>query len=316
MDLEELTKTQIVLLTLLVSFVTSIATGIVTVSLMEQAPTDVTRVVQRVVERTVEKVTPAKTETKIITQEKKVIVRESDLVASAVKRVSPSIVRIYTDQENEKFVALGVVISAQGIIATDAQSLDPTLNYRVYTADDVYGARVSRSGGVRSIALLTLSDSETVPRPAGLRETNIPLGKTAVLLSGLKEDILSQGIVTQLDHGAFAAGIEPEKVLPGSIIVDTNGLVMGISTAFSRAKGENWFVPAHSILAVLNAPEESQDTQDTTSSTTPSVSTTTPTTTATTTTQEAPASDQQASAITAIDDTDTSTTTQTNSVSE
>ena len=34
MNMEELSKSQIVLLTLLVSFVTSIATGIVTVSLM------------------------------------------------------------------------------------------------------------------------------------------------------------------------------------------------------------------------------------------------------------------------------------------
>ena len=38
MDLEHLNKTQIILLTLLVSFVTSIATGIVTVSLLAQAP--------------------------------------------------------------------------------------------------------------------------------------------------------------------------------------------------------------------------------------------------------------------------------------
>ena len=36
--MENLTKPQIILLTLLVSFVTSIATGIVTVALMNQAP--------------------------------------------------------------------------------------------------------------------------------------------------------------------------------------------------------------------------------------------------------------------------------------
>ena len=59
MNLEQLTKHQIVLLTLLVSFVTSIATGIVTVSLMDQAPAGVTRVVNQIVEHTVEKVIPA-----------------------------------------------------------------------------------------------------------------------------------------------------------------------------------------------------------------------------------------------------------------
>jgi hypothetical protein len=39
--------------------VTSIATGIVTVSLMEKAPTGVTKVVNQIVEHTVEKVIPA-----------------------------------------------------------------------------------------------------------------------------------------------------------------------------------------------------------------------------------------------------------------
>ena len=36
--MEHLNKQQLILLTLLISFVTSIATGIVTVSLMDQAP--------------------------------------------------------------------------------------------------------------------------------------------------------------------------------------------------------------------------------------------------------------------------------------
>src|SRR4029077_18213268 len=54
MDIEKLTKSQIVLLTLLVSFVTSIATGIVTVSLMDQAPPAIAQSVSRIVEHTVE----------------------------------------------------------------------------------------------------------------------------------------------------------------------------------------------------------------------------------------------------------------------
>ena len=47
---------QIVLLCLLVSFVTSIATGITVVSLMQQVPEPVTQTINRVIEKTVETV--------------------------------------------------------------------------------------------------------------------------------------------------------------------------------------------------------------------------------------------------------------------
>lgn len=51
--MEELSKSQLVLLVLLVSFVTSIATAVVTVALVDQAPKPLTQTIQRVVERVV-----------------------------------------------------------------------------------------------------------------------------------------------------------------------------------------------------------------------------------------------------------------------
>ena len=66
MNIEELNKTQIILLTLLISFITSIATGIVTVSLMNQAPKVVTDTVHKVIEKTVERVVPGEQKATII----------------------------------------------------------------------------------------------------------------------------------------------------------------------------------------------------------------------------------------------------------
>ncbi len=88
MDLEHLNKSQVVLLTLLISFVTSMATGIVTVSLMEQGITPVTNTVNQVVERTKEIVVkvPEPQDPVVVTQTKEVIINQADLIASAVEK--------------------------------------------------------------------------------------------------------------------------------------------------------------------------------------------------------------------------------------
>src|SRR3989344_6988064 len=74
--MDELNKSQLILLALLVSFVTSIATGIVTVILMEQAPADFVRTIDRVVEKTIETIIPG--ETKVVEKIKEVQVGSTD----------------------------------------------------------------------------------------------------------------------------------------------------------------------------------------------------------------------------------------------
>src|SRR5947209_4146436 len=112
MDIEKLTKSQIILLGLLCSFVTSIATGIVTVSLMDQAPPAIAQSVSRVIERTIE--TVASTTSKgqpaaaVITQQKTVVIKESELIPQAIASISPSIVRVYSTNETDpSFLGLG-----------------------------------------------------------------------------------------------------------------------------------------------------------------------------------------------------------------
>src|SRR6185295_13668801 len=92
--MEDLNKQQLILLTLLISFVTSIATGIITFTLLQEAPVEVTQTINRVVERTIEKVAPAEGQPeKTVTT---VVVNEEDRVLDSISKNEKSIVRLKT----------------------------------------------------------------------------------------------------------------------------------------------------------------------------------------------------------------------------
>ena len=92
MDLKELNNYQLVLLTLLISFITSIATGITTVYLLQQAPPQVTGVINNVVEKTIQTVAPATLEPKTQT----IIIKEDDLIATALAQGFQETGSLYT----------------------------------------------------------------------------------------------------------------------------------------------------------------------------------------------------------------------------
>ena len=108
--MEELNKNQIVLLVLLVSFVTSIATGIVTVTLMDQAPAAVTQTINRIVERTVEKIVPGAPPPPVV-KEVQVIVTEEDLIVKVINGAMPGVVRVVDADENKTFISSGFFVS-------------------------------------------------------------------------------------------------------------------------------------------------------------------------------------------------------------
>lgn len=257
MDLEQLNKSQIVLLTMLVSFVTSIATGIVTVSLVEKAPADVTRVVQRVVERTVERVSPAEgQQAAVVTKEETVIVRESDLISAAVKQNTPRLVAI-RETPDDAVIALGVRLGQSGAIVTDASALpSATSSYALSVDPDTSTpARVSTTGGARDVALLTpeeLFDVEAVV-PS---ETAVQVGQTVVAFIN-ENGAIAQGIVSDVgDGGHIKTTIGASSVMPGSVIIDVDGEVVGMSTGASRTEDDAVFVPVRALVALTSASQE------------------------------------------------------------
>ena len=271
MDIEHLSKSQIVLLTLLVSFITSIATGIVTVSLMEQAPPSIAQNVNRIVERTVERVVPAgQAAATVITQEKTVVIKEEDLISDAIERASPSIVRLYLDNsETAAFLGLGVVLDASGTIATDVDAVLDIVNVVAVLSD---GSRVSAAIGERDknsgIALLstatTTTDGKAVSwNPASLSSSSFRLGQTIVAIAGESTNRISDGLITALEPESaektvkiVGTNIPGDSIMPGGILINIDGEVVGMSTAASRAASASSFVSSASIVKKQEAKGE------------------------------------------------------------
>ena len=131
--MEDLNKQQLILLVLLVTFVTSIATGIITVSLLDKAPVEVTQTINKVVERTVETVVPSdiQPKEKIVTVKETVVVTEEDRVIDAVSKNKDSIVRITQGTNPVVFNGVGVLLGESGRVLTDVSGLIQDIEYTV-----------------------------------------------------------------------------------------------------------------------------------------------------------------------------------------
>lgn len=260
MDMEELSKSQIVLLTLLVSFVTSIATGIVTVSLMDQAPPVIAQTVNRVIEHTIERVatsTKGQLATTVVTQEKTVVVKESDLITQALARVNPSIVRLFSASgDSETFLGLGVVLDEKGTILTDAYALGDRASALVQQVDGAKArAWVVRRDEAEGFAFLdaattTPAGGTIVWTPATLAAGHPGLGEAVVMIAGKTIPRISDGVVTAvMSSHMLDTSVDSAWVLAGSLLIDTNGALVGVSTGVSRASSITGFVSSSALVA-------------------------------------------------------------------
>ncbi|MBI2048481.1 MAG: trypsin-like peptidase domain-containing protein [Parcubacteria group bacterium] len=239
MDIEHLNKSQIVLLTLLTSFVTSIATGIVTVSLMEQAPPVIPQTINRVVERTVERVVPHETQTAtVITTEKTVVVKETDLISQAVARVRPSALYVHTaaaDASAGDFIARGFVV-ADGYAISGIVGAVEGGKYVVQMGEKAIPARVVKVDEVHNLALLSLDETDTHAPAAVLSTSDITLGQTVISITGASSIKVASGIVTAVNDVKTESGDMVQAsfetnigaLVLGSPIVNTDGGIIGM----------------------------------------------------------------------------------------
>jgi len=269
MDIEELTTSQIVLLVLLVSFVTSIATGIVTVTLLAQAPPAVTQTVNRIVERTVETVVPKDSgPTQVITKETTIIVKEDDLITDSVAKSLGKTGRVFSGTSTSSPVSALATQIAPGALVTDANFVDKEHLVQIGNTTDLFV--VSKRFPEIGIAVLTPKATSTqLTNSFKVGDTNsVKLGQTVVALVSVANERVSIGSVAA--RFVFADIQTEEKkivsvkaidtniataLVPGTPLVNINGDLLGISTSLSKANsGLGAFISASDIAELLAAP--------------------------------------------------------------
>ena len=122
MDIKDLNKSQLILLGVLLSFITSIATGITTVTLMQQAPASFTVPVNRVIKQTVEKIQQVEGKTTVQT----IVAKEEDLVVDAIAKNKSAIFTVTKEALDPQNIMIEIpagrafAVSSEGVLVADA----------------------------------------------------------------------------------------------------------------------------------------------------------------------------------------------------
>lgn len=246
MDLEHLTKHQIVLLTLLVSFVTSIATGIVTVSLMNQAPPEISRTINQIVERTVQTVSQPAAAVAAPSTVKTVVVNSDDLAAQSIAAIQTSMVRVVDSADPKTLVARGVIVGKTGTAITDRAALvaSGAASFAALLPDGtlVPATLVKDQATTTDTVLLSLAVGTTTGWTAApLADVHkIRLGQSVIRIGGTGADSIAEGIVSGEPHqGLIEASVS--SATPGSVLITLFGEVAGITTGGSAETGSDFY---------------------------------------------------------------------------
>lgn len=269
--MEHLTRVQIVLLTLFVSFVSSMATGIVVVTLMQQAPEPVLQTITNVVEKTIEKAVP----TIVEKPGKTVVVKDEDLVIAAIERNTKSVVAFSAPGAEGGSISagVGVVVSSDGLVITDKANFDngllsTTVNGVKYileiveSGEDsplVLGKLIPQVSSATSTPATTFTPV-TFGSPGVLK-----VGQTTIVIGGRDGRTVTTGFINRFDtHTTTNKDTKEETTLldniglstrfagtsNGAPIITLSGEVVGIISIDENA-GSQLGVPITSALSLM-----------------------------------------------------------------
>ncbi len=242
MNLEDLNKSQLILLTVFVNFVVSIATGILTVSLLDQAPPVVTQTVNRIVEHTIETVAQATPAAVVAAPQPSV----EDLITGAFAADEAREVSLYDAKSGTSTpaLALGTYLpKARAVVTATGATLPKEV--LVGFANGAYIA-ASLSKSDTAVTIYGFADKAELPQapsPVLVALKNVKIGQTAL---ALKDGIAATGIVSKITDDTIRTTLGEAE--PGTAAVDLSGNLLGIA---SGAVGS--FVSAGHIYTLLTA---------------------------------------------------------------
>ena len=223
MNIEELSKSQLILLTILVNFVTAVATGILTVSLLDHSPAIVTQTINRVVEHTIE--TVAATPAAIIQAPAP---SNQELVTAAIGAAASRTVAIYAADTGTSTpaISVGTYLSKARAVVTAAQDALPNEVLIEFPNGSHIAASLARKG--TGIMIYGFADGAVLPKltsPTLVASNELKLGETALALSN--EGIASTGIVARVSDKGVQTTLP--NIGAGSVAVNLSGNIIGIS---------------------------------------------------------------------------------------
>jgi len=259
--MEHLNKQQLVLLTILVSFITSIATGIVTVSLVggQSSPVSVTNTVERIIDSTV---ASAPVSSNLASAGS--AASSQGTLSDAAAIIGKSTVRIHEFGNLSVISGLGVVVNASGTVMTDKSTVAGLSTIGIdYPDGRHYRGTIIQSqlsGDVVFIAPLSADGTPVSPAQVFTSALVAPgpkLGQLVASIGGVDAGLLGAGIADEFSGASstttpfISTTIAPSKVLPGSPLFDINGALLGIRTSSLSSTPDVDFYPVSAIRAAL-----------------------------------------------------------------
>jgi hypothetical protein len=243
MDIEELSKGQLLLLTLLVNFVMSVATGIVTVSLLDQASPTITQTVNRIVEQTVQTVAPASPVAAIVTPTKAQPTQQEQIENAVADAVARTVT--ITSPDGATQIGVGTYLPKSRAVVTAGGTL-PDQALITFANGSTSPVSLSRPG--TSIAIYGFADSAALPAgPAVSLVASSTLRQGQAVLAVTGDGSAVTGIISKVSGDQITTTLPQTPA--GAAVVDLSGNIVGINTGANGV-----YASADDIGALLSAP--------------------------------------------------------------